>query len=73
MNVELSLEEPTGRHQRGSESDEILRWLAFATLLAATVANADSLKVVMNLVTEAGLGKTIGVVTAADTKYGVVL
>ena len=49
------------------------RWLMFATVFAATAASADSLKVVMNLVTAAGVGKAIGVVAAADTKYGVVL
>ena len=49
------------------------RWLMFATVFAATAASADSLKVVMHLVTAAGVGKASGVVTASDTNYGVVL
>ena len=48
------------------------RCLTFVALLAASSADAESLKVVMLLVTATGMGEAIGEVTATGTRYGVV-
>lgn len=50
-----------------------VKYFMLATVCATSAVNAGDLKVVMNQVTEAGVGRAIGAVAVVDTKHGVVL
>jgi len=48
-------------------------WAAIVVLFITSYAYADQITVQMNLVNEQGIGKNIGIVTAMDSRYGLIL